>query len=127
MDKIIEVENLTSGYGTRTILENISFYVKKGEILFILGDSGCGKSTLLKHMIGLLKPIRGDVKLRGKSIVNAGNEEKKEMQKSFGVTYQGGALFGSLTVAENVAFPLEEHTSLSRDEISEIVREKLLV
>ena len=125
MDKIIEVDNLTSGYGTRTILENISFYVKKGEILFILGDSGCGKSTLLKHMIGLLKPIRGDVKLRGKSIVNADNEEKKEMQKSFGVTYQGGALFGSLTVAENVAVPLEEHTSLSRDEISEIVREKL--
>ena len=76
-------------------------------------------------MIGLLAPLEGDIKLRGRSIVNADPEEKKELQKSFGVTYQGGALFGSLTVAENVAFPLKEHTSMTQEQIDAVVNEKL--
>ena len=128
MDKsetIIEVNDLDIGYDNRTVLENINFKVNKGEILFILGNSGCGKSTLLKHLIGLYQPIRGDIKLRDKSIVNASEAEKKELCKGFGVTYQGGALFGSMTVAENVAFPLEEHTNLHPDVIRAIVEEKL--
>lgn len=124
-NKIIEVTQLNIGYGGNTVLQNINFDVYQGEILFILGDSGCGKSTLLKHLTGLYKPMSGDIKLRGKSIVNAQEQEKKELYKSFGVTYQGGALLGSLTVAQNVAFPLKEHTNMSEEEIDRTVKEKL--
>ena len=124
-EKIIEVSDLDIGYDNNIVLKNINFEVKTGEILFILGNSGCGKSTLLKHTIGLYQPMRGDIKLRGKSIVNASEDEKQELRRGFGVTYQGGALFGSMTVADNVAFPLEEHTNLHPDVIRAIVKEKL--
>ena len=124
-NKIIEVTNLDIGYGGKPVLTDINFNVYQGEILFILGNSGCGKSTLLKHITGLYNPISGDIKLRGKSIVHASENEKLQLYKSFGVTYQGGALFGSLTVAQNVAFPLEEHTDLTKEEIDAIVKEKL--
>ena len=123
--KIIEVNQLDIGYNGNPVLTALDFEVFQGEILFILGNSGCGKSTLLKHLTGLYSPLHGDIKLRGKSIVHASGEEKNNLYKSFGVTYQGGALFGSLTVAQNVAFPLEEHTSMSREEIDRTVREKL--
>ena len=124
-EKIIEVNNLSIGYGERTILSNLNFNVYHREILFILGNSGCGKSTLLKHLIGLYKPQSGDIKIFGDSIVDASDSKKIELRKKFGVTYQGGALFGSMSVADNVAFPLREHTDLSEDEISRIVEEKL--
>jgi phospholipid/cholesterol/gamma-HCH transport system ATP-binding protein len=123
--KIIEVNQLDIGYNGNPVLTALDFEVFQGEILFILGNSGCGKSTLLKHLTGLYSPLHGDIKLRGKSIVHASEEEKNNLYKSFGVTYQGGALFGSLTVAQNVAFPLEEHTSMPREEIDRTVREKL--
>ena len=124
-NKIIEVTQLDIGYNGKTVLTDINFEVYQGEILFILGNSGCGKSTLLKHLTGLYTPMHGDIKLRGQSIVDASEKEKKELYKSFGVTYQGGALLGSLTVAQNVAFPLEEHTDMSKDDISAAVKEKL--
>ena len=124
-NKIIEVTQLDIGYNGKTVLTDINFEVYQGEILFILGNSGCGKSTLLKHLTGLYTPMHGDIKLRGKSIVDASEKEKKELYKSFGITYQGGALLGSLTVAQNVAFPLEEHTDMSKDDISAAVKEKL--
>ena len=121
----IKVTGLAIGYGERVLMENLDFEVRRGEIFFIMGGSGCGKSTLLKHLIGLYEPKRGDVLIRGRSIVNADEELRMKIMRSFGVTYQGGALFGSLNVAENVAMPLEEYTDLSRAEIADEVEKKL--
>ena len=121
----IRVTDLTIGYGKRILMEKLNFEVKRGEIFFIMGGSGCGKSTLLKHLIGLLEPISGDILIHDKSIVNATEDDKLALMRHFGVTYQGGALFGSLTVAENVAMPLEEYSGLSRAEIAAEVEKKL--
>ena len=121
----IEVRDLSIGYGERVLMENLNFEVKSGEIFFVMGGSGCGKSTLLKHLIGLLEPQKGDILIRGESIVSAEDDAKLELMRSFGVTYQGGALFGSLTVAENVAMPLEEYSGLGRAEIAAEVKKKL--
>ncbi len=122
---MIEVRNLTAGYDRRVVLRDLSFKVEAGEIFGILGGSGCGKSTLLKHMIGLYEPMAGDILIFGRSIVKATEEEKRELMRSFGVTYQGGALFGSMTVGENVALPLQEFTTHTQTEIRKIVGEKL--
>ena len=121
----IRVEDLTIGYGKRVLMEKLNFEVGRGEIFFIMGGSGCGKSTLLKHLIGLLEPMSGEVFIHDKSIVNTTEDEKLELMRHFGVTYQGGALFGSLTVAENVAMPLEEYSGLSRAAIAAEVEKKL--
>ena len=121
----IEVRDLSIGYGKRVVLENLNFRIEPGQIVTILGGSGCGKSTLLKHIIGLYKPLRGDILVNGRSIVNAGEAEKRSIMSEFGVAYQGGALFRSLTLAENIALPMEELTSWSRTEIRKRVSEKL--
>jgi len=123
--KAIEVKDLVAGYDDRIVLEHIDFAVDYGEIFIILGGSGCGKTTLLKHMIGLLRPWSGDILIRGESIVSAEGEEKRRITRSFGVLYQSGALFGSLTVGENIALLLEEHTSLPKEMIDTIVEDKL--
>jgi len=122
---IIKVENLSAGYSRNIVLEKVSFDVFQGEIFVVLGGSGCGKSTLLKHMIGLYCPLLGNVWIRGRSMVNASEDEKMDIMKSFGVTYQGGALFGSLTLQENVMLPQEEHTGLSLAQREQVAREKL--
>ena len=121
----IEVKNLTIGYGSRILMRDLNFSVRRGEVMCIMGGSGCGKSTLLKHIIGLYEPIGGDILIEGESIVKRDGEAKFEVMRKFGVTYQGGALFGSMTVGENVALPLEEYTSLSPEEIRVKVAEKL--
>ena len=122
----IEVDHLTIGYERKkTLLENISFQVNRGEIFCILGGSGCGKSTLLKHIIGLYEPLAGSIRINGREITSADSSTKREIMQEFGVTYQGGALFGSMTVAENIALPLEEYTSLSAAEIAAVVEQKL--
>ncbi len=121
----LEVKDLVIGYGDRIILQNLNFKVHDGEIFCIMGGSGCGKSTLLKHIIGLFPPKSGDILLSGRSIVNADAAERRSIMRSFGVTYQGGALFGSMTVAENIAMPLKEYTDKTPAEIEETVREKL--
>ena len=121
----IEVRDLTIGYGHRVVLENLNFRIKPGQIVTILGGSGCGKSTLLKHIIGLQKPIHGDILINGRSIVNANETEKRSIMSEFGVAYQGGALFRSLNLAENIALPMEELTSWKRPEIRRRVSEKL--
>ncbi len=121
----IEVRALTAGYGSNVVLENISFNVRKGEIFVIIGGSGCGKTTLLKHMIGLLPPMAGDVLIKGQSIVRADWDEKRKIMRNFGVLYQTGALFGSLSLMENIALPLEEYSGYPTRKIKEIVREKL--
>ena len=109
---VISVRGLRMGYGSHILLENASFDVRRGEILVILGGSGSGKSSLMKNMIGLYRPMAGDISIGGKSIVNASPAERAALQRSLGVMYQSGALFGSLTVLENVRFPLDQFTDL---------------
>ena len=109
----IRVEHLRIGYGDRVLMDDLNFEIRRGEIFFIMGGSGCGKSTLLKHLIGLYEPMAGDILIGGRSIVRADEPARQELMRSFGVSYQGGALFGSLSVAENVAMPLEEYSDLT--------------
>ena len=121
----IEVRDLSIGYGDRTVLKDLNFRIEHGQIVTILGGSGCGKSTLLKHIIGLHAPLKGDVLINGRSIVHADEEERRSIMSEFGVAYQGGALFRSLSLAENIALPMEELTTWSRKEIRKRVSEKL--
>jgi phospholipid/cholesterol/gamma-HCH transport system ATP-binding protein len=124
-EPIIRVRNLTAGYGDTILLDRVSFDVRRGEVFVILGGSGSGKSTLLKHMIGLLEPEAGSVLIDGGDIVTATGDERRAILRKIGVTYQSGALFGSMTLAENVRLPLEEYTDLAADEIELIARMKL--
>ena len=112
----ISVRHLRMGYGSRVLLNDASFDIQRGEITVILGGSGSGKSSLMKHIIGLYLPMAGDILVAGESIVTAGAEEKAQLQRRLGVMYQSGALFGSLTVLENVRFPLDQFTALGNAE-----------
>ncbi|MBN1586518.1 MAG: ATP-binding cassette domain-containing protein [Candidatus Omnitrophica bacterium] len=109
---IVEVRNLTTGFGDEIILKDVSFDVRRGEILVILGASGSGKSVLLKHMIGLYKPFSGEILVHGQNIGSAEGEDRKRLLMSIGVMYQNGALFGSMNLLENVRLPLEIFTDL---------------
>jgi len=111
-ETIITVRGLKVGYGETVILENINFQVQHGEVFVILGGSGSGKSTLLKNLIGLYTPLEGEVWIEGGNLVAARGDERLELLRKFGVTYQSGALFGSMSVLENVRLPLDELTSL---------------
>lgn len=124
-DPIIDVRRLTAGYAGRVILRDISFRVRRGEIFIILGGSGSGKSTLLKNMIGLYPAVAGEILIGGDNIVGASGAQRDRILRRFGVMYQGGALFGSMTLAENVALPLEECTSLPREARVLLARLKL--
>ena len=116
-EAIIRVENFTAAYNGQVVLEDVNFEVFTGEIFFILGSSGSGKSTLLKHMIGLYQPAAGRIIIEGHNIAAAQGEERREILRTFGVMYQSGALFGSMTLLENVSLPLEEFTDLPPDAI----------
>lgn len=122
---VLKAENLLLGYSDRIVLKDLDFSVYQGEIFGILGNSGCGKSTLLKHLIGIYPPLAGNITLLGEKLDPGDPAAYRQLMTRIGVTYQGGALFGSMTVAENVALPLELHTNKSREEIDFIVREKL--
>lgn len=111
-EPVITVKNLTASYGDAVILKDISFTVKRGEIFVILGGSGCGKSTLLKHLIGLYPPTEGEVLIDGEDLTTATGEDRQRILRRFGVSYQSGALFGSMTLSQNVQLPLEEWTAL---------------
>jgi phospholipid/cholesterol/gamma-HCH transport system ATP-binding protein len=124
-EPIIQVENLTCGYDDTVILEKVSFDVRQGEIFVILGGSGCGKSTLLRHMIGLQTPLAGTIRILGRDIVSAERELREQILSSFGVSFQGGALLGSMTAVENVTLPLHEHTGLPVYAVNWIGRQKL--
>ena len=124
-ESVINAENLTVGYKNNIVLQDLNFSVKKGEIFGILGNSGCGKSTLLKNMIGVFQPLNGKISILGETVDPEQKESYRKLMTRVGVTYQGGALFSSMTVAENVALPLELHTDKDKDEIRETVKEKL--
>ncbi len=112
---VIRVEALEAAYRGETVLKDVSFAVQQGEVLVILGGSGSGKSTLLKHLIGLHQPVSGRIYLNGRDIVGAMGKQRSEALRRIGVMYQSGALFGSLTLLENVCFPLAELTDLPPD------------
>ena len=125
VEAIIKVRDVTAAYDDHVVLDNISFDVYRGEIFAILGGSGCGKSTLLKQMIGLETPAKGQILIGGKNVVGAEGAQYLEILKKIGVMYQSGALFGSMTILENVSLPLEEFTDLSSKAIEKIARMKL--
>ncbi|MAB78975.1 MAG: polyamine ABC transporter ATP-binding protein [Planctomycetes bacterium] len=121
----IRLENVSLGYGSNVVLRDVNFDVRQGEVLVLLGGSGCGKSTLLKHMIGLHAPFTGRILIHGRDLVSARGEERNEILRSFGVMYQMGALFGSMTLLENVLLPLEEFTDLPREAMEAVAHMKL--
>lgn len=122
---VIEVQGLEIGYEDYVVMQGLNFSVNKGDIFIVMGVSGCGKSTLLKSMIGLKKPSKGKVLFKGKSFWDEDEKGQKDIMRRFGVLYQSGALWSSLTVGENVALPLQLYTKLSRQQIKEIVALKL--
>ncbi len=123
----IEVRELVTHYGARRILDDVSLEVREGEIMIIMGGSGSGKSTLLRHLLGLHRPTSGSIRLLGRDITRATPGEIQELRKNMGVAFQGGALFTSMTVGENVQLPLREHTALDDGTMAIMARMKLEV
>lgn len=121
----IRVEDLTMAYDNTVIQRRLSFSVARGEVFVIMGPSGCGKSTLLRHMVGLKEPVRGRVLYDGRDFWHSTPQQQQEIMRKCGILYQSGALWSSMTLAENIAVPLKEYTTLSRSQIREVVALKL--
>ena len=124
---IIDVKNLVTHYGDTQVLKGIDFSVKKSEIMVVMGGSGSGKSTLMRYLLGLNSPTSGSVSLLGKDITKMNRSELHDMKKNIGVAFQGGALFGSMSVSENIQLPLQEHTRLNKSTMDIMTRMKLEV
>jgi phospholipid/cholesterol/gamma-HCH transport system ATP-binding protein len=122
---VVEVTDLFRKFGNRTVIDGISLKVHRGETLVIMGGSGCGKSTLLRHIIGVMKPTAGSVKIFGDEITTLNSREIDTVRRRFGMLFQSGALLASLTVGENVALPLLQHTDMTAEEVQDIVIQKL--
>ncbi len=123
--EIFRIENLTMAYDNYVVMQDLNFSVKKGEIFFIMGGSGCGKSTLLRHMIGLIPPAKGTIYYKGENFSDADVSVKESMLRQFGVLYQGGALWSSMTLSENIMLPLKEFSAVSDSEAEDIIDLKL--
>src|SRR5438270_6939281 len=121
----IGVKGLTKTFGSQTVWEDLTCDIPKGKITVMLGPSGTGKSVFLKHIMGLLKPDHGEIWIDGKNIPSLSERDLYKVRRKFGVLFQDGALFGSMSVYDNTAFPLREHTKKSESEIRDIVMEKL--
>lgn len=121
----IEIRDLTMAYGSFVVMRDINARIKRGEVFIVMGGSGCGKSTLIRHLIGLKPPASGDILYDGKSFVKASDDERLATVRQIGMLFQSGALWSSLTLAENVSLPLQEYTDLGPRDIDEIVRLKL--
>jgi phospholipid/cholesterol/gamma-HCH transport system ATP-binding protein len=121
----IEVIDLTVGYGDRILSKNLNFHVNSGEIFVILGGSGCGKSSLLKNLFGLYPPLGGKILIYGQDLTSAEGKERQDLMLNFGVMYQQGALFGSMSLLENVKLILQEYTQFNEDQMNLIARCKL--
>jgi len=124
-DTHITVRDLTMAYGSFVLMRDLNFTVKRGDIFVIMGGSGCGKSTLLRHLIGLNEPAKGDIIYGSENFTTAEPEQRQTMLRRFGVLYQSGALWSSMTLAENIGLPLGEYTELSPAEIREVASLKL--
>lgn len=124
-ENIIEVRDLVVKYGERTVINGLNLDIKRGEIFVILGGSGCGKSTLLRNLVGLMKPTSGSILYEGKDITKMPPHEFTEIRKKIGMCFQGSALFNSITVGDNVALPLREHTKLPESTIQIMTKIKL--
>jgi phospholipid/cholesterol/gamma-HCH transport system ATP-binding protein len=124
-ETVIEVTDLVRKFGDRVVINDISFTINRGETMVIMGGSGCGKSTLLRHIIGSMHPTSGSVQIFGEEITNMSERQMAHIRRRFGMLFQSGALLASLTVGENVALPLSQHTRKSPEEIDEIVKQKL--
>lgn len=124
-DAVIEVRELCKRFGDLNVLNGINVTIPRGKITVIMGGSGCGKTTLLRHLIALHQPTSGEILVDGQNIVGLKEKEMNEVRRKFGMLFQGSALFNSMTVGENVAVPLKEHTDLSAEIIRIIVRVKL--
>jgi phospholipid/cholesterol/gamma-HCH transport system ATP-binding protein len=121
----IEIRDLDMAFGSFVVQRNLNIKIRAGEVFIIMGDSGCGKSTLLRHMIGLIHPARGDVYYDGVGFWSVNDDQRMQMSRRLGVLFQSGALWSSMTIAENVGMPLQQYTDLSQAEIAEIVTLKL--
>jgi phospholipid/cholesterol/gamma-HCH transport system ATP-binding protein len=121
----ITVRDLTMAYGSFVIQRDLTFTVRRGDIFIIMGGSGCGKSTLLRHLIGLMPPTQGDVFIGGENFWAAPPEDQERIKRRFGVLFQSGGLWSSMTLAENVGLPLQQYTNLSAEQIGEIASLKL--
>jgi len=121
----IEVRDLTMAYGSFVVMHDLNFTVRRGDVFVIMGGSGCGKSTLLRHMIGLIEPARGEIFYDEMNFTKAPPEQREKILRRFGVLYQSGALWSSMTLAENIGLPLGEFTDLSPSEIGEVAALKL--
>lgn len=124
-ENIVEVRDLVVKYGDRVVLDGLNFDIKRGENFVILGGSGSGKSTLLRNLVGLMRPASGHVLIEGNDIATLPDEECIEVRKRMGMCFQGSALFGSMTVGDNVALPLREHTKLEESTIAIVTKMKL--
>ena len=122
---MIEVSQLRKSFGTQEVLKGVNLAISRGESAVIIGGSGCGKSVLLRHIIGLIQPDSGDVRIEGESIVNLNERELIKIRRKFGMLFQSAALFDSLTVAENVGFLLDREEIMSREAIRKTVAEAL--
>ncbi len=122
---MIQLIDIHKSFGSNVVLNGLNLSIEKGEVTVIIGRSGGGKSVLLKHIIGLIRPDAGAINIDGKDITRFNDRELNRLRKKFGMLFQEAALFDSMTVGQNIAFPLEEHTKLKSGEIMEIVREKL--
>ncbi len=125
IDKAISVKNLVTHYGSRLILDDVSMDVEQGDVMVIMGGSGSGKSTFLRYLLGLQKPTSGKIELLGQDITAMTSSQLHEMRRKIGVSFQGGALFGSMTVAENIQMPLLEHAQLDQSTIDIMCQMKL--
>lgn len=121
----LDTRNLTMAYGDVIVQENLNFSVKHGEIFIIMGGSGCGKSTLLRHLVGLMEPASGDIFVDGVNLWQASIENRNQIISHNGVLYQGGALWSSMTLGENIALPLTEYSDLNQKQIEEVIAYKL--
>lgn len=124
-DYIIEVKDLVVKYGTRTVIDGINLKIRRGETFVILGGSGCGKSTLLRNLVGLMRPHSGTILINGQDFTAMNDDQRVEVRRKMGMCFQGSALFNSMTIADNVALPLREHTKLEESTIDIMTKIKL--
>lgn len=124
-DEVISVRGLTMGFGDRVVIRDLDFAVRRGEVYVVMGPSGCGKTTLLRHLLGLQEPAGGEVRYGAESFTSAPPDARERLLRRVGVLFQGSALWSSMTLAENVALPLEQFTSLPASSVRAVVRLKL--